>query len=71
MTITTFQQTALPDVGVTVTEISQDIIPISFNDWFRKCCKITSFPETLDYRVFKTYYNEDLTPSQAVKKYFL
>ena len=79
MTITTFAQTDHSAVGVTVTEISQEVITDNYEDfrvggfgnWYGACICETSYQKKLDYRTFKNYFKQGLTPTQAVKKYLL
>ena len=71
MTITTFAQTDHSAVGVTVTEISQEVIYANFAEWFIACISLDNCRRPMSYRTFKGYYYEGLTPTQAVKKYFL
>ena len=70
MTVTTFQQTQHPEIGATVTEISQDVIVGNFAEWFRDCIKLDNC-RVLMYRTFKAYHKQGYTPKQAVNKYFL
>lgn len=81
MTITTFQQTTMPEVGVSVTEISQDVVNLqdvrvgNYDEWYNECQaykKLTNNrTDFLPYGTFKNYHKAGLTPIQAVKKYFL
>lgn len=71
MQIITFRQTKHPEIGATVTEVSQEIIVVSFSDFVNACYEHTAYKKTMNYITLKTYYNEGLTPTQAVKKYFL
>ena len=69
--ITTFQQTQHPEIGATITEISQDIVYANFANWFIACIRLDNCRRPMDFRTFKGYYYQDLTPKQAVNKYFL
>jgi hypothetical protein len=68
-----------PEIGVRVTEISQEVITDNYEDfrkggfsnWYGECMLETSYQKILDYRTFKNYFKQGLTPIQAVKKYFL
>ena len=76
MTITMFSQINHPKEGLRVTEISQEPL-ISFDKWLVECEKVA---KQLKYKscksmniqgILRTYYKANLTPVQAVKKYFI
>jgi hypothetical protein len=71
MTITKFQQTALPLEGVRVTEVSQETIYPTFEAFHNECFRITDYQIPLSYYDFKEYFEEGLTPEQALNEFFL
>jgi hypothetical protein len=71
MQITEIAQTEHPEIGVTVTEVSQDIIVDNFEDFVKACYQHTAYKKIMNFRTLRNYYNEGLTPIQAVKKYFI
>ena len=71
MTITTIAQAKHPEMGATITDISQEVFYANFAEWFIACIRLDNCRRPMDYRTFKSYHHQGLTPIQAVKKYFL
>ena len=80
--ITEISQQSHPEIGVRVTEISEDIIvgkdkssSGGFSQWLKesqRLCKENNYYFSHNaFMQLRTYYKANLTPVQAVKKYFL
>lgn len=69
--ITEISQQSHPEIGVKATEINQEIVIVTFDEFQKECYRLTDYKKTMNFRTLKTYYFQGLSPVQAVKKYSL